>query len=186
MDRARSIEYAEEMNGLVQESRWTDADIAFDVGLENWDTGDGDVPVPEVPKRLFKAWIEDWEWECIHDNDTVSETKLLTKYKGMRWIDPDVEHLQVLVAVEDNMEYQGGRNGEGWCVIGTRESDGAMEPWPIDVVIDLMGEYEQPTELNVEIEVDEVLRAANKERLVEEEEKRQTRKREIAKKRKRK
>ena len=65
------------------------------------------------------------------------------------------------------MEYQGGRNGAGWCLIGTRESDGGMEPWVLDVVIDLIAEYELPIEMNVEVVVNDALRAANAEQILE-------------------
>ena len=39
-----------------------------------------------------------------------------------------------------------------------------MEPWTIDIVIDLIAEYPQPAEMNVEILVDDKLREANFER----------------------
>ena len=54
IDRSRAIQAAEESNGVLLESRWTDADIAFQVGLENWDGMPGDVPVPVAPKRLSR------------------------------------------------------------------------------------------------------------------------------------
>jgi hypothetical protein len=59
IDKWRAVQSAEEIAGVVVESRWTDADLAFDMGLEDWNIGFGDVPEPEVPKRLFRAWIED-------------------------------------------------------------------------------------------------------------------------------
>jgi Protein of unknown function (DUF 659) len=111
MERSRMIQAAEESNGLLQESRWTDADQAFEHGLENWNAspGPGNEPIPEVPKRLFYAWIEDWEWECLHHNDPEAEAKLLQKYNGLRWIDPDGSNGPVLcIAEQDNMEFQGG------------------------------------------------------------------------------
>jgi Protein of unknown function (DUF 659) len=36
MEKARMIQAAEESSGGIQESRWTDADLAFAHGLENW------------------------------------------------------------------------------------------------------------------------------------------------------
>ena len=111
--------------------------------------------------------IEDWEWECIRHNDDVAEAKLLQKYGGMRWNDPDGDEgasRGMCIADAGNMEFQGGRNGAGWCLIGTNELDGGMEPWTIDVVIDLIAEYPQPAESNVEVVMDAELREANVER----------------------
>ena len=110
---------------------------------------------------MFKAWIEDWGWDCIHDNDVVSQAKLLQKYGGLSWIDPDEDEL--CISKEEDMDFQGGRNGAGWCLIGTRPRDGGMEPWVLDIVIDLIAAYEQAPELNVEVIVNEALRAANEE-----------------------
>ena len=138
-----------------------------EMGLENWAGNPGNVPAPVVPKRLFKAWIDDWEWECIRHNDDVAEAKLLQKYGGMRWNDPDGDEgasRGMCIADAGNMEFQGGRNGAGWCLIGTNELDGGMEPWTIDVVIDLIAEYPQPAESNVEVVMDAELREANVER----------------------
>ena len=165
IERSRAAHAAEESTGALLESRWTDADIVLQVGLETWGGIPGAVPVPVVPSRLFRAWIEDWEWDAIRTRDVVMEAKLLQKYGGLSWIDPDENEL--CVAAEDAMEYQGGRNGAGWCLIGTRESDGGMEPWVLDVVIDLIAEYQQPIEMNVEVVVNEALRAANAERILE-------------------
>lgn len=165
IERSRAAHAAEESTGALLESRWTDADIVLQVGLETWGGFPGAVPIPVVPNRLFRAWIEDWEWDAIRTRDVVMEAKLLQKYGGLSWIDPDENEL--CVATEDAMEYQGGRNGAGWCLIGTCESDGGMEPWVLDVVIDLIAEYQQPIEMNVEVVVNEALRAANAERILD-------------------
>ena len=42
------------------------------------------------PKRIFNAWLEDWEQDCIMKKDVISEAKLLKKYGGLVWHDPDV------------------------------------------------------------------------------------------------
>ena len=99
----------------------------------------------------------------------MAEAKLLQKYGGLSWVDPDPDDgFEVITAEECNMEFQGGRGGQGWCLIGTRQEDGAMEPWVIDIVIDLIAAYEQPAEMNVEVIVNEEMRAANAERIQEE------------------
>lgn len=159
IERARAHEKAEESSGLVVESRWTDEDIAFQMGLESWDHLPGMLPTFVRPKRLFRAWMEPWEFECIYDDDPVSEARLLQKYGGMSWIDPDEDEL--CRADDTEMEWQGGKGGAGWCLIGTKLSDGSTEPWIIDVIIDQIGAYEQPNEMNVEVLVNTDLRAAN-------------------------
>ena len=171
MEKSRIAQAAEEVTGLVQASRWTDADVAFNLGLENWDSGSPNVPRPIVPKRLFKAWIEDWEWDCITHKDSVAEARLLQKYGGLRWIDPDNDENILCVASTEDMEFQASQNGSGWCVVGTRDTDGGSEPWVIDVVVDLIAKYVQPAEMNVEIVFDPELRATNKEWILEEERK---------------
>lgn len=40
-------------------------------------------------KRVFRAWVEDWEKESIKHNDVVAEVKLLEKYKGLAFWDPN-------------------------------------------------------------------------------------------------
>ena len=47
------------------------------------------------PKRIFKAYMEDWEHAAIMKRDLVNETKLLKKYGGLSWTDPD--HNDVLL-----------------------------------------------------------------------------------------
>jgi hypothetical protein len=164
IDKMRARQAEEEINGVS--CRWTDADMEIEMGLENWTVIPGGLPVlPVAPKRFFKAWIEDWEWECIRHKDEVAETRLLQKYGGMRWLDPDPDGAGagrgICIADAGNMEFQGGRNGAGWCLIGTNEVDGDMEPWTIDIAIDLIADYPQPAEMNVEIVIDEELREAN-------------------------
>ena len=166
IDRSRALQTEEEKHGQLVETRWTDADIAFQMGLETWENAPGNVPLCVRPKRIFRAWIEDWEYDCISNNDPVAEARLLEKYGGLRWLDLDENEL--IIADEGGMEWQGGRNGPGWCIIGRRERDGMLEPWVIDVAIDEIAEYEQPIEMNVEIIISFDLRAANEQRVIEE------------------
>ena len=39
--------------------------------------------------RVFRAWVEDWEMEGMRDSDAVMEARLLEKYKGLAFFDPD-------------------------------------------------------------------------------------------------
>ena len=164
--RMRAREHAAERNGNVS-SHWTDADMEYDMGLENWAGRAGNVPLPVVPRRLFKTWIEEWEWECIRKEDPESEARLLHKYGGMRWDDPDGVNgasRGTCIADAGNMDFQAGRNGAGYCIIGTNSQDGEVEPWTIEIAIDLIAVYQQPVEANVEVIIDEELREANWER----------------------
>ena len=45
-------------------------------------------------------------------------------------------------------------------MLASNELDMTLEPWSLDIVIDLIATYEQPADLNVVI-VDDVLREAN-------------------------
>lgn len=166
MEKARAIQAAEEANGMVVESRWSDADICFELGLENWNLA-GAIAIPKVvvPKRIFYAYMEDWEFELIHNKDVLAKERLLQKYGGLRWRDKDNDD-DMVIAVNDDMTFQAGRKSAGWCVLGLND-DGTTEPWTIDCVIDEIAECEQTEEMNVEVIIDEVKRAANKVRMNE-------------------
>ena len=43
----------------------------------------------KVVKRVFRVWVKDWEKECIKDKDAVAEVRLLKKYKGLVFYDPE-------------------------------------------------------------------------------------------------
>jgi hypothetical protein len=126
---------------------WNDNDVEFQIGLENWRQEDAspDDATERNPRRLFRAWKEDWELESAHKNDAVHEAKLLRKYAGLKWIDPDTELM--FVAEGGNMEW---RRGIGWCVIALDEN-GEMEPWPVNLLPSLIKKTEQEYNLNVEI-----------------------------------
>jgi hypothetical protein len=168
IDKARSERSANEHDGLVQQSLWTDADIAFNLGLESW-TADEDITVPDpvAPRRIFNAWIEEWEYESIKKKDVVDEAKLLQKYGGLYWMDQQTGNL--CVGDDETMEFQGGRNGAGWCLVAIQECDGKREPWTLPLVIDEIAEYSQPEEMRVEVVINETLRAANIAKAEEEE-----------------
>jgi hypothetical protein len=72
---------------------------------------------------------------------------------------------KLMVARSDTMEWQGGRSGSGWLLIGRSDRDGRMQSYIINKVIDLIAKHVQPTELNVEVVIDVEKRAKNIERL---------------------
>jgi hypothetical protein len=51
-----------------------------------------------------------------------NERQLLEKYKRMNWLDTE----ELFVARPDDMEFQGGCSGMGYCLIGRSEWDGRI------------------------------------------------------------
>jgi hypothetical protein len=100
--------------------------------LENWGV-DVNALKAKTIKRVFRAWVEDWETECIKDNDVVSEMRLLEKYKGLAFFDPDDK---VTYTIEsNNMQWfraskKRGIDG-GWYVVATSDDD-EMESFMIE------------------------------------------------------
>ena len=45
------------------------------------------------PRRIFRAYMEDWEIKAIKKEDVVNRSKLLTKYGGLSWMDPDHDNI---------------------------------------------------------------------------------------------
>lgn len=181
MEKSRAIQSAEEKQGLVLESRWTDADIAYQEGvLDDWSpqvlvapvvalvlapvvapvlVADPVVPPVAVRARLFKAWIEDdWEWAAMEKKDEVTKRQLLVKYHGLHWLD---ENDVLIVAKCLELEWRSGRHEYGYHLIGVRDSDGVSDYWRFHEVVDLIAAYDQPAYLNVTIEYNEEERAAN-------------------------
>jgi hypothetical protein len=143
IEKARVLKAAKELSMEL----WNDNDVEFQLGLENFTAVEADgVPQGRNPRRLFHTWREDWEAVSSKTNDLVHETKLLRKYGGLRWIDPDSESNQMFVAEKDNLEW---RRGLGWCVIAVGE-DGNMEPWPVKLLPSLIKKTQQEAILNIE------------------------------------
>ncbi|KAL7530156.1 hypothetical protein ACHAXR_005436, partial [Thalassiosira sp. AJA248-18] len=67
---------------------WGDDDVNFDLGLETFGVNTVELSDP-VRRRLFHAWVEDWEKELFKKNDCVAEARLLEKYKDLVFYDPD-------------------------------------------------------------------------------------------------
>jgi hypothetical protein len=59
-----------------------DMDIEFDMFIE-------DKKQEAKQIKVFKAWEEEWEEEATKKRDPVHEAKLLQKYGGLQWFDPD-------------------------------------------------------------------------------------------------
>jgi hypothetical protein len=125
---------------------WNDNDLEFQLGLESFthDEADGALPEVQNPRRLFHAWSEEWEEVSAKTNNIIHETRLLHKYRGLRWLDPD--NNVMFVAEKENLEWVPRL---GWCVIGLCE-DGEMEPWQVKLLPSLIKKTPQERVLNVE------------------------------------
>jgi hypothetical protein len=62
--------------------------FSFDLQLENWGVDVNALKARNV-NGVCRAWVEEWEKECIKDNNVISELRLLGKYKGLAFFDPD-------------------------------------------------------------------------------------------------
>jgi hypothetical protein len=88
---------------------FVDNDINFDLQLERF--GVDMEALKHVPiHRVFRAWVEDWEEEARKRDDPVCEAKLLAKYKGVVFRDPDNNNCAFKVW-EYYLEFRKGRGG---------------------------------------------------------------------------
>ena len=76
-------------------------------------------------KRVFRAWVEDWEKGCIKDKDAVAEIRLLEKYKGLAFFDTE-ENITYTIEAK-NLEWyksskQKGIDG-GWYIVATTDEE---------------------------------------------------------------
>jgi hypothetical protein len=142
IERSRALKVEKEQSMEL----WNDNDLEFQLGLENFAADEAGGVVPNVvnPRRLFHCWREEWEEESAKSNNLVHEARLLHKYGGLRWMDPDSD--KMFVAEKDNLEWA---RRIGWCVIGLCE-DGEMEPWPVKLLPSLIKKTPQESILNVE------------------------------------
>jgi Protein of unknown function (DUF 659) len=145
IEKARALKEEKEQSTEL----WNEKDEEFQLGLENFeaDEAHGVAQGRRLnPRRLFYAWREDWEKLSEKNNDVIHEAKLLRKYGGLRWLDPDSK--KMFVAETENMEWH--RRGLGWCVIGVSE-DGELEPWPVKLLPSLIRKTKQLEIMNVEM-----------------------------------
>ena len=77
--------------------------------------------------------VEDWEEDARKKNDCVEEARLLTKYKGLVFNDPDSG--STFSVWDRNMEFRRGR-GNGWFVVGVSadkpDDESCNEPFSLD------------------------------------------------------
>jgi hypothetical protein len=58
--------------------------VEYDLGLTKYGVDGEDLQHPLVPARIFRGWTEDREVTFLKKNDQVVESKLLTKYHGLK------------------------------------------------------------------------------------------------------
>jgi hypothetical protein len=103
----------EKLDAKENDAMFGDDDINFDMQLERFDEDTGALKEPAV-EHIFRAWVEEWEEEARKKNDCVEEARLLTKYKGLVFNDPDSG--STFSVWDRNMEFRRGR-GNGWLVL---------------------------------------------------------------------
>jgi len=89
----------EKLDATGNNAMFGDDDINFDMQLERFDVDMGALKEPAV-ERIFPAWVQDWEEEARKKNDCVEEARLLTKYKGLVFNDPDSQGVHFLSGIK--------------------------------------------------------------------------------------
>lgn len=82
---------------------------------------DNDGTGSQKPSRIFRAWFEDWETDLQKKKDPVNEAKLLRKYGGLKWFDPDKS--EYFTSDTRNLTFWTQRSGGcyGYSVIGIKD-----------------------------------------------------------------
>jgi hypothetical protein len=119
--------------------------------------------VNNTPTRYFRAWLEEWEIDAVKKEDVVNETRLLAKYGGLQWRDPDNGYNK-LIADKNILHWSPWtkKKGGGYGVIAYdehyRENDPDnsehVEPWYISIdLIECIAHYykRNRTEENVKV-----------------------------------
>ena len=92
--------------------------------------------------RVFRAWVEDWELAGMKDNDAVMEARLLEKYKGLAFFDPDDR--KTYTVAKENLEFRRGRKDGGWYLICESNVIGdEAEAFSIELANELIGSTQQ-------------------------------------------
>jgi hypothetical protein len=115
--------------------------------LESFGVEMGSLREPAV-KRVFWAWVEDWEEEVRKKNDCVAKAQLLVKYKGLVFRDPDSE--KSFLIWEQNMEFHRGR-GNGWFLVAVcaGDDDDKNEAFSLEIACELITETPQKDGIQV-------------------------------------
>jgi hypothetical protein len=90
---------------------------AFSVNMEEHEQKTG-----PKPTKVFKfhCYLENWELQAIRQKDIVNKNKILRKYGGMSWKDPDSDPITyaLVTACTNELEWQrGGKRYRGYHVV---------------------------------------------------------------------
>ena len=98
---------------------------------------------PESVKRVFCAYVEDWEQKVRTKNDPHAEARLLQKYSGLVFYDPDTK--KTFSVLERNMEFHWGKNN-GWFLLGVCVEPGVeheVVAFLLEIACKLIGQTKQ-------------------------------------------
>jgi DNA topoisomerase VI subunit B len=137
----------EKIDASGPKAMFGDDDMNFDLQLEKFGVDTNALRAPAT-ERVFHAWVQDWEKEIRYKNDAVNEARLLQKYKGLVFHDPDTNKTYSIF--EENMEYRRG-NRNGWFVIAVSSEEGVEddEPFTLELACDLIGNTQQASGVKV-------------------------------------
>ena len=114
-----------------------------------------------VSKKIFRAWLEDWEKDILLDNDPVHEAKFLKKYGGVVWY--DIDENENFTASSEKMHFSRMKKEKGYCVYGMKENftgimtninnDDTWEPWALvpDLYSSIIEYYDANPSPNIQI-----------------------------------
>ena len=161
--RQNKEEQTEEQKKDV-EFGWEERDLEFKLEVDGWNLeADEPLDLPKVvlgPKRIFKGWVEDWEYDELMKKDCpVAEGKFSKKYFGMHFL--DIDH--GIVHVIKGLHYE---RHNGWYVLSYKKGidppstpDHELQQWRITdkrskkkkdfPIVDLIRDTQQPPHLNV-------------------------------------
>ncbi len=130
----------EKLDAMGHNAMFGDDNINFDLLLETFGVDMGALKEPPI-KRVFRAWVEDWEEEARKKNDCVAKAQLLAKYKGLVFRDPDTG--KAFLIWEQNMDFHRGR-GNGWFLVGVcADDEDDNEVFTLEIACELIGETPQ-------------------------------------------
>jgi hypothetical protein len=154
-DRAgkSSTQKVEKIDAARQDAMFGDEDIAFDyLKLENFGV-DTTALRQSVVQHIFRAYVEDCEQEAQKNNDDcVAEVWLLSKYRGLVFVDPDTG--KTFSAYDRYMEFRRSR-GNGWFVLvvsleqDTDDNNNEYEAFSLEVACKVIKDTPQSDEIIV-------------------------------------
>ncbi len=101
---------------------WTDADFeTLKLDFYCTDIVESVNALPKAQARIFRAWEETWEKKKVGPSgDTILEARLVRKYAGLRWLDPDNGY-RLCIAHPKRMFFQKKRGNNKYLIFATYE-----------------------------------------------------------------